>query len=389
VLLPIGLVAIASVLLFGLHLKQNYDLANVPAARCIVPRPHTQWQQGIQALSFSPDSALLAVSDCQLNVDYLNVPELSPSKTVPSQSGVDAESLAWTPDGKQVIEGGPYGSGYCGIRLWNCDNQTSTPVLGRKLGIEAVERHPFAPLCELSPSGKLVATGLDNTNLQIYNVTTSKTLQLSLPDIYHSTRMDDVQVFAFREPKPLQQLALPTVDPIMSMAFSKDSGTLAVGYVQYLPTFPFTQGIVCLYDTNTGRLTRLLGLNPDGISQVSQSDLALAFLPDGSALAIADEKSVLLWNTATGTSVKAMDRNTTFNPQHKSLVVIPGRPRVAGIIGSDVVVWNTLNGKQVQVFHGSDIHTSLAVSPDGKYLATGGENDKGNGVVDIWPCSFN
>jgi WD40 repeat protein len=128
---------------------------------------------------------------------------------------------------------------------------------------------------------------------------------------------------------------------------------------------------ICSRDAATGAVVRTLA-GTEGCH-------AVAFSPDGKLLAVGDSYNrwesnaqgrVLVWETATGRLVR------TFKGHGKLVTSVAfspdGRRLASG--GDGACVWDLASGKQVRRFPGSGNFTyALAFSPDGRELVAGGK----------------
>jgi WD40 repeat protein len=166
----------------------------------------------------------------------------------------------------------------------------------------------------------------------------------------------------------------------LAVAFSPDSKWLATGD---------SRGGVLIRDARTGVLQRALEGPEEGAASV-------AFSPDGNEIACGDGTGCLhLWEVATGKllnswdSTKVLespssgDRTVTsigFNPEGTLLAFCA--VTVNNLEGEPVRFWNTRTGKVDRRFSDPLITgRPMALSPDGKLLATGGK------TVRLWDAS--
>ena len=163
---------------------------------------------------------------------------------------------------------------------------------------------------------------------------------------------------------------------VHSVAFSPDSNIVASGAYD---------GSVRLWDVATGANTaRLWGRTHAGHSV----GLSVAFSPDGNMLASGDfDKTVRLWDVATGANTATLKHYTPVNSVAFSA---DGNMLASGTSGNSVELWDVATGANTATLrHNKNIHPrfdhhywvySVAFSPDGNMLASGGDN----GIFKLW-----
>jgi len=122
-------------------------------------------------------------------------------------------------------------------------------------------------------------------------------------------------------------------------------------------------------------------LTVSGMSRILQghkgSVRALAMLPDGRVVSGSRDKTVRVWNVATGRAVATLQGHASWV---NALAVLPDGRVVSGSEDETVRVWDVATGRAVTSFQG---HTSpvnaLAVLPDGRVVS--GSSD---GTVHVW-----
>jgi len=188
---------------------------------------------------------------------------------------------------------------------------------------------------------------------------------------------------------------IPVIGPPASMAFSPDGKTLAIGDA--------TTGDpgVELYDVATGAQIGET-LTSSGVPRAVTDDpevLPVAFSPDGKIVAAAEGSAVIMWNTATQkvtdsyvdgvAGVGAAIDSLAFSPDG-TLLATGGDCTGLGASADcgQLQLWNAATGTEVgsalatsrpSDIIGSDPNTLVAFAPDGKTLATAT-----GGVVRLW-----
>ena len=238
-----------------------------------------------------------------------------------------AHSAAVTPDGKTLA----IGSGE--IRLWDMATGKSLAVFGTSnLPVRAVA---------FTQNGSILVSGGDNT-VKIWDVASRRLLK-SLPR---------------------QQL------DIADLAISPSGKTLATTTGDYKQ--PDVSGQVRLWDLDSGELLQTL---PDYLTRYYD----VKFTPDGGGLVFSDVQSKVCFWDIDGREMKAeiycdqRVRCFEFIPSQNWLVTT-GAPGI-------VSIWDIATGKRLALCEGHEGSTySLACSPDGTALATGGDE----GLVKLW-----
>jgi WD40 repeat protein len=157
---------------------------------------------------------------------------------------------------------------------------------------------------------------------------------------------------------------------IYSLALSPDGRVLASRGLD---------GVVRLWDVSTAKELRSFPLSGSG----RWTD-TVALAPDGKLLAAATDlpgaagSAVLVWDPVTGREVH---RLTVKDGRVSAVVFAPGAGTLAGVTGAVVGLWDVAGGREIRRLRGHEGEIEVvAVSADGKTLATGGRD----GTVRLW-----
>lgn len=293
-------------------------------------------------VAFSSDSQVLATSSVDGTAKIWKLPEGQMMRTLVHPGGVT--SVSFSPDGQTVATGGYDGT----VRLWDTKGGTHRRTLSGQGGtIWAVA---------MSPHGENIASSGEDKTVKLW-------------------RLSDGAL--------LRTFSGHTLN-VWSVEFSPDGKLLASG------SFDKTAK---LWDVGTGALVRTLTGHSEAI-------VHLAFNPDGTMLATgSDDSSIRLWRIHDGTLIRTLTDGTdhvyTVSFSADGLWLATGG-RGQGALstlwkeivgpgwsanGATVRLWRVSDGTLQQVLseHSGDVW-SVALSPDGKWLATSSE-DK---TVKLW-----
>lgn len=158
---------------------------------------------------------------------------------------------------------------------------------------------------------------------------------------------------------------LPHSYRVLAVAFSPDGGLILSGGAD---------SIAKLWDVRTGRLIRNLAGHSHGVN-------AVAFSPDGRLLASAGGDNTLkLWDAHTGQLIRTVEAHA--RGVHAVSFSLDGSGLLSGGGDGSAKLWEPGTGRLIRTFaHARDI-TSLAFSPDGLRVVTGGCGDDDG--VKLW-----
>lgn len=251
-------------------------------------------------------------------------------------------AVAFAPDGKALSAAGYEGS----VRVW--DAQTG------ELRHTLTGHGESAQAAAFSPDGALLATAGEDGRVRLWDATTGK----SLRDLDAHTG----RVWGLSFSPDGRELASAGGDksvriwnPATGAELRRFGDLRGVYAVEYHPSGQFlavaADNTVLLLDARTGRELGRVGTGRTAVTW-------FAFSPDGRTLAYRDEKSVKLWEVASGADRLAIElaaepSAVAFAPRGSALVVAWGtsaevfelRKQVRPLPGSDPnALWNHLTG---------------------------------------------
>ncbi len=290
---------------------------------------------GVRAIAFSPDGRLLAVGGKDKIVELWDVSKDRPQATLQGHAEAVVD-VAFSPNGKTLASA----SWDRTVKLWDVKTGKETATLGG---------HPsWVWSVAFSLDGKTVASASGSTDerrpgeVRLWDAATGQ--EIATIRAHHGY--------------------------VCHVAFSPDGKTLA--------TTGYGDKTIKLWDIDAKRdvKERATLKGHTGIP------MSLAFSPDGKTLASGgtSDETLRLWNTETGqlkTSLHARGMNVNdvaFSPDGKTLLagcLLPERKKDFTELSGVVTIWDATTGKERQTLRPDVSDVILALSPDGKLLATG------------------
>jgi WD40 repeat protein len=328
--------ALACVLATGVAAAQQ------PTLRATLARTITAHRGPGREVAFSPDGQILATSSVDSTVKLWRVPDGKLLRTLPHPEGVT--SIAFSPDGTQIVSGS-YDSK---VRVWRLSDGALSRTLAGHVG--TVWSVAF------SPDGTLIASSGEDRTVKLWRASDG-----ALTNTLKGHTLN-----------------------VWSIAFSPNGQLLASG------SFDKT---IKLWRVDTGALVRTLTGSKEAVVHID-------FSPDGQLIASGgDDTQIRLWRVADGTIARTLSGSdhvysVAFSRDGKWLVS-GGRARgnlatlwqqmfgnrMLGGNGKTVRLWRVNDGTLQQELSGhSDDVGSVAISPDGKWLASSSEDN----IVNLW-----
>ena len=324
--------------------------------------------ESITGLDFNADGSILAAGADHKIVLWDMSNHTQKSVIEGNHKGRDVQCVAFSPDGKTIAGGTSDGTTY----LYDVDT-------GIKQATYSIRGHNITSV-EFSPDGQFLliedTDSLRSKSISLRNVLTGKeihSLNVSDDDVNGVAFSPDGKLIASTGEKKDQLLLWNTEHASddeqkrivycyvsYSMTFSSDSKMLAIGQL----------GEVSLIDPNTGER---IGYHTPNTDQV----ISVAFSPDMKTLASATDHEIYLWDIFSAQPIttfnSASEKNVKNDKNVKSIAISPDGSIIAsGGFDDSLTLWDAVTGVKTNKFEfETGAVNNIAFSPDGNTVAVG------------------
>lgn len=364
-------VAISALVLIALGIGWKvsaYHSSHVPLRRAFLPSSYRRVVQFAGAMAFSPDGRTLAVAETLGSLSFWD------AKTLRRQQLIDdkiysPDFLSWAPDKSAIFVANSESL---------CVVDPASGHIKRRLTMApphstASERFDYASEYVVSPAANLAAGGEADGALTVWNVRTGRT-------IFHVDAAPNGR-WGRR-------------NSLCGLVFSPDDHWLATAMLTSAPdAVSATIMQIDIRDAHTGRVKKQWIWQGVNLIQVGDYDgnlrqADLVFSPDGNLLASTCMTEGSLWNLDSGKLARSLEIEPQIIGVSRVLRFTPDGKLLAGVgWGDRIHIWRTDSGKLIQTFHGAAYAQSLAISPDGKRLISGGQEKNSTGSMQEWDIS--
>ncbi len=292
------------------------------------------------SVAFSPDGKRIASGGNDMTVRVWDATIGQPIGKPFTGHTDSVNSVAFSPDSKRIVSGsGRKNKGDNTVRVWDA-------TTGQPIGKPFTGHESWINSVAFSPDGKHIVSGSNDMTVRIWDATTSQGIN-----------------------NPLKG----HTDSVKSVAFSPDSQRIISGSIDTT---------VRLWDAITGQLIGKPFTGYKG-SDIYSSVNSVAFSPDGKRIVSGHLTGVRIWDVTTGKPIsKPFSGGYYNNDIHSVVFSLDGKSIVSGGGDKTVRIWDATTGEAIgKPFsgHKSPVN-SVAFSRDSKRIFSG----SGDNMVRIW-----
>lgn len=347
-------------------LINDRDLGTQLRYRPKAPEPWYRWPFEVQYIDGRKVlHDLLLRSGWFVRVPIPSRRPLLPELVVPPEDAAGICSVAFRPDGRQILAGLMDGT----IALWEADRSPPLRVLAGHTGsVTAVA---------FSPDGQQVLSGSRDKTAILWDAANGQRLKTFEGHEWVVTSVafctdgqlvltgsEDQTVCLWDVATGTRRRTIRTPAPVTSAAFSPDADRVLTG---------LWDRTAILWDTASGEEVRRYQGHRGWVTSV-------AFCPDGRLVVTGSEdKTAIIWDVESGKPLHTLAGHKTGI---KSLAFATDRQQLltASTDGA-LVLWEAAGGKRLQTFAGDSASvSSVALSPDGRQALTGSSD----GCARLW-----
>ncbi|MBC7931421.1 MAG: PD40 domain-containing protein [Rubrivivax sp.] len=339
-------------------ISRNIKLWEVETGRGV--RILTGHTKNVCSIVFSPDGKRLATGSTDRTVKLWDIETGQELRTLNGHSE-SVWSIAFNSDGKTLASG----SFDKAIKLWDVETGRELRTLvGHVAGLELAFSH----------DGNMLAGASSDNTVKLWNMVTGQELRTLAG---HSDKVRSVAFSA--DGKILASGSWDKTVKIWDVATGRELRTLT-GHSFYIFSVAFSPNgkilvsasgdrTIKLWDVAAGREIRTL----TGHSNIVWS---VAFSPDGKTLVSgSSDKTIKLWDVATGQELRTLAGHS--DAVRCVAFSLDGRAIASSGDDKTVRLWDAETGREVRTLL-SGQSDSVAFSPDGKKLVSGGD------VIKLW-----
>lgn len=346
-----------------------YRSSHVPLRRAFLPSSYRRVVQFAGAMAFSPDGRTLAVAETLGSLSFWD------AKTLRRQQLIDdkiysPDFLSWAPDKSAIFVANSESLSV----IDPSSGRTKRTLTMAPANCPAAKRFDYASEYRVSPSATLSAGGEKDGALTVWNMRTGHI-------VFH------IDAASHRDQQEGNYLC--------SLAISPDDRWVATAMLM-CEEGDFVSGTpmrIIIRDAHTGHIDKQWtwaksGLEMGHMGGSNLNLVDLAYSPDGSSLAGIGVIGGTIWNCTNGDLIESLNSDSEAWMGPKMLRFTRDGNLLAGVgWGDRIHIWRTDSGKLIQTFHGAAYAQSLAISPDGKRLISGGQEKNATGSMQEWDIS--